>query len=98
MWLRLSKCEPPPPPLSAGTHFGIRIHFFRAGLDVSLAREAAVSSLHCGEVIETRRVVGETRTARGGGAQVHSLSVTCTLRNLGNIRINFIDPLTTLLR
>jgi hypothetical protein len=95
MWLRLSKCEPP--PLSAGTHFGIRIHFFRAGLDVSLAREAAVSSMHCGEVIETRRVVGETRTARGrGGAQVHSLSVTCTLRNLGNIPINFIDPLTTL--
>ena len=36
-------------PLSAGTHFGIRIHFFfRAGLCVSLAGEAAVSSLHCG--------------------------------------------------
>ena len=93
MRLRLSKCEP---PLSRNTLRNSDTFFFRAGLCVSLAGEAAVSSLHCGEVNETRRVVGETRRW-GGGPQVYSLSVTCTPRNLGNIPIASINPLTTLL-
>jgi hypothetical protein len=58
MWLRLSKCETPSQPEHT-SEFGY--NFFRAGLCVSLAGEAAASSLLCGEVNETRRVVGETR-------------------------------------
>ena len=57
-------CQSVSPPSQPENTSEFGYIFFRAGLCVSLAGEAAVSSLHRGEVNETSRVVGETE---GGG-------------------------------